>query len=327
MAALLNTKYGAYLYALAAGLILAWYRRDLTRDRRAWAALGIALAGFLPALGWNAAQGWVSWRWQAAHFARGAVGPSTLVGNAWHSLRYLTPPVILLAAPGVTRFRGPQRQLLLGPALALLVPVALSPANSPRNLVAGVALLLPLAGEAICRWWGAWRPVGVLAVALVAWAGLAGLGTAMATWREVRLPQSSAAAAIRAESAGWREARALPLEGSDYVFAIDYQIAAQLRNYTGRPVYTSWGQYQIWGIPDLCRSPGGGESTVDVVALSYVDPGAISARLTEAFRGVSGPAEFLLGGEKMIRIWRAEGCRIESERLVERLDIMELAGE
>ncbi|MBN1641591.1 MAG: glycosyltransferase family 39 protein [Anaerolineae bacterium] len=328
MAALYNTKYSAYLYGLAVTAFLLWRRRRLYADWRTWLAIGIAACGLLPVLAWNAARAWASFRWQWAHFAGGQVA---LAGNALHAVRYLTPPLACAAALGVLRWRRTQRQLLLVAAAALVLPVLLSRADSPRNLLGGVTLLLVLAGDLLAAWSEAARgraARSAVLLLLLAVSAMYGLGTVVATLRPTSLPQSSAAASLRWEGAGWQGA-ALGLDRETPVFALDYQIAGQLRYYGGWAASTAWPQYRLWPGPQLCAQGAAGADAVQVVALAYLDPATVSARLSQAFASVEGPRRVLLRGagvEKEVLVWVARGCLVDEATFLERFDYLHLAG-
>jgi hypothetical protein len=329
MAALLNTKYNAYLYGLAMAALLWWTRPGLLRDRRTWWAFAVALGGLLPTLLWNAAHQWVSFRWQYRHFAVGAVHASTPWDNLVHAVFYLTPPIALLAALGATRVRGARRRALLIPALALIGPIILSPTNSPRNLITGVALLLVLAGEAVDRWLQGGRTFAIFIalVAVLLFAGVYGIGTILETMRPTSWPHNSVAEAIREDGLGWRRAGNLGLDTEDVLFALDYSIAGQLRYYVREDTYTSWGQYRMWGMPEICGSGEEGVDSVRIVALSYADPVVVSERLRLAFREVQGPHELVLreaGGVKVLRTWAARDCTVDVETFLDWFDFLDL---
>lgn len=338
-AALLNTKYGAYLYALAVVALVLFGRRRLLADRRTWLAVGLGLAGLLPTLLWNAVHGWASFRWQFQHLAGGGLGQASLLGRLAHVADYLSPPLVLLVLLGMTRLRGARERLLWLPGLALVVPVLLSPADSPRNLSSGAVLLLTLGVEGILSFAatvegpavpargpssGEARPRTVLRT--VAWAGLAvllltaglwGVGTLRETLAPTAWPHSAAATDVRRDGLGWRQAgQLLPLDPRVTVFAVDYSIASQLRYYTGLPVQTSWGQYRLWGTPDV--------RAVQVVALTYVRPAAITEWLQQDCAQVSGPTAYALGEGKVLRLWRAGGCGVAAETFLQHLDLLNL---
>jgi hypothetical protein len=272
---------------------------------------------------WNAGHDWASFRWQLQHFGTGDVRRSSMGASFTHAVVYLTPPVALAGLLGITRVRGARRQVLLVPALGLILPVLLGPADSPRNLLSGVALLLLLAGEALEGWLARkrgllWAAAGVLALATCVY----GAGTVQETMAPSPLPSSSAAGAIRYESAGWR--RMGPgLVRAARVWALDYQIVAQLRYYSGHPVQTAWGQYRLWGIPAFC-GPGAPDGEVQIVALAYLDPGFVTQRLADSFGEVSGPIAFELAEDKRLYSWTARDCTVDQETFVERFDFMAL---
>lgn len=330
MAALFNTKYNAYLYALGVLAFILWRRSHVLRDPRARWAIALAALGLLPAILWNAAHGWVSWQRQIVHLIGGGVpAPYHPLNNLVHAARYLTPPLSALAAAGVTRFHSMRRQALLLPAAALIVPILLSPANSPRNVVGGTVLLVLLAADALSTWahrlpgWGAWAAIGVA----VLWVGIYGLGTVWETMQPAPLPGSSAAPGLRAQSAGWREAAQLPLNPEVPVFALDYSMAGQLRYYAGLPAQTSWEQYRLWGIPDICAGEMSDRDMVQMVGLTYVDPIVVSERLKATFWQSDGPREVLLGTgseAQTLRIWTARGCRVDQETFLDRFDLLRL---
>ncbi|UCC61500.1 MAG: glycosyltransferase family 39 protein, partial [Anaerolineae bacterium] len=335
-AALLNSKYNAYLYALAMATFLALCRPSLLRDRRTWWAAGMALLGLLPAVAWNAAYGWASYRWQFAHFTQGTLHRSTLLRSAWHAARYMTFPLTLVALVGVTQMRGARRQALYIPALVLVLPIVLSPADSPRNLVNGSALLLLLGSDALCRWTtGLQKPTStlapllpcVLALLVVFSTTLYGLGTLLETLHATTWPHSPVATALRQDGLGWRHMPDLEAEPGALIFAVDYSIASQLRYYTGLPVQTSWGQYRLWGIPELERPVGANDAAV-ILALTYVEPDLITKRLEDAFSETAGPAPLLLreGGEtKPLNVWTARGRQVDADTFLHMLDVLDLA--
>jgi hypothetical protein len=327
MAALLNTKYSAYLYAVVLLAVLVWQRPGLLHERRIWWALGIASLGLAPVVGWNAAHGWVSFRWQWQHFGGGSLD---LVDNLRHAVVYLTPPVVLVAAAGATRLRGRAHQGLLVLGLALTVPVLLSPANSPRNLLSGLTLFVLLAGDAACAWSARRRSVVWVAGALVLLlCANYGVGTVAETLRPTRLPHSSVAPELRRQSAGWREARQLPLILEAEAFAIDYHLAGLLWYYGGFPVQSSWPQYRLWQTSEICR-PSVPGALLQVFALGYVDQRVVSQRLRTAFATVNGPEVWILGqgdGQTALYVWTAQGCRIDSETFYRWFDLFNLLGD
>ena len=334
MAALLNTKYSAYLYAIVFLATLVWQRRDLFADRRTWLAMGIALAGLVPVVAWNATHDWASYRWQWQHLTVSGWQAYRPLGNLGHALLYLTPPLAALSLLSVARARERSHVLLFLAGGAMTVPVLLSPANSPRNAVGGLSLLLLSSAEVLAVWLrGRWRRPAMVAVALLlSLNALYGLGTLLAMRGIGRLPRSSVVAALRWEGIGWREV-GLDLEGTlglkreRPVFALDYSIAGQLRYYTRLPVTTAWPQYRLWEGPQVCAA-GPGEDAVQVVGLAYVDPETVTEQLRASFQHVEGPRRVALGEtglQKVLQVWEAEGCTVGAETFLERLDFLRLA--
>jgi hypothetical protein len=248
-----------------------------------------------------------------------------MLGNLHHAWVYLTGPLILLGAAGLGRMRTAGERLLTLVALFLLVPVVASPVNSPRNLSTGLVPLLMLAGSRLpgdLTTWPRRMAAGGL-VSLLLGAVIFGVGTVVGLRGPSPLPQSSIVPAIRRDAAGWPALGAV-LKGSDEpIFALDYSIAAQIAFYAGRPAYTAWGQYRIWGIPSL-------EDTT-VVALDYLDPEFVTARLQEAFQQVDGPEHFVFkewgATTKVAYVWRSRGLQWEQETFLRRFDFLTMLGE
>ena len=321
LALLFNTKYSAYLYTVALVVAVLLDHRWLLTKRRFLLALLIAAAGLLPVVAWNATHEWASFRWQLSHLGFSLTGESNLFGNVYHSSRYLSWPLVALALLGLGRIGRTSERLLSLVALFLLVPVILSPANSPRNLVNGLVALLLLAGD---RWPTAlisrrqrWK-AGLLA-ALIAATAIYGLGTVINLYGPSSWPGSSAVRDIRRDAAGWRALGADLATYSEPLFALDYSIASQIWYYSGRPAYTAWPQYQLWGIPPL--------QDVTIVGLDYLPEGAISTRLAQVFRKTEGPRELRYeerGAVKKVRIWQAEGLSLDDESFLQQFDFLSL---
>ena len=310
-----------FLYAVALAFALLIEHRWLVSKARFWLGALVAILGLVPVVAWNATHHWASFRWQLSHLGFSLTGESSLLGNVYHSLAYLSWPLVLLAILGLGHVRRPAERLLTLVALALLVPVILSPANSPRNLVNGLVALLVLAGA---RWptsldsrrqrWSA-----ALLVATVAASAIYGLGTLTNLSGPSPWPHSSAVRDIRRDVAGWP---ALGTELAAYpepVFALDYSIASQIWYYSKRPAYTAWPQYRLWGLPGL--------DDVTVVGLDYLPAEVVTSRLLRAFEEVGGPREFRFeehGAVKEARVWQAEGLKLDDETLLQQLDFLTL---
>ena len=321
LAMLFNTKYSAYLYALALAVAVLVDHRHLAKDRRFWAGAALAALGLVPVVAWNAAHGWASFRWQLQHAGWNLAPGFSLLGSARHSVAYLTWPLVLLALFGLGMVRRPAGRLLGLAALLLLLPVALSSANSPRNLSSGLVLLVLLAGAA---WAAALRPKRRLWLAgpmvlLVGAVAVYGLGTAVNLLGPSALPASSIVPDVRRDAAGWRELGPMLAASPAPIFALDYSIASQIWYYSGRPAYTSWGQYRIWGIPDL--------DDVTVVGLDYLPEDLVSDRLRGVFRGVEGPMELRFqewGAVKEVRTWDAQELLVDDGVFLDQFDFLTL---
>lgn len=320
LALLFNTKFSAYLVAAALLVAVLLDHRWLLAQRRAWLAASIGALGLVPAFAWNAAHDWAAFRWQLAHASLTLTGQTSLLGKAYHALTYLTWPLIAAAMAGLCRLRRPAERLLTLVALALLVPVALSPVDTPRNLASGLVPLFLLAGE----WWSSslekrgqkWvaAGLGILGAA----AAVYGAGSVMATFGPTRWPASSAVPAIRQDAAGWRELGP-QVPASAPVFALDYSIASQIWYYSGRPAYTGWGQYRIWGIP--------ASRDWRIAGLETLPEESVNSRLQAAFEAVSGPRLLRAeewGTTKTVRIWEGRLLHQDMAAFVRELDFLTL---
>jgi hypothetical protein len=318
---LFNTKYNAYLYAVALSIALLVDHRWLLTNRRFWLAALIAVLGLLPVIAWNASHEWASLRWQLSHLGFSLTRDSSLLGNLYHSLTYLSWPLAILALLALGRIRGPAQRLLSLIALLLLLPIILSPANSPRNLTNGLVALLLLAGD---RWPTAqgnrrrWWIAGSLAAIITAVAAY-GLGTVISLSGPSAWPHSSAVGDIRRDAAGWRALGADLANGSGPVFALDYSIASQISYYGGRPAYTAWPQYRMWGIPAL--------HDVTVVSLDYLPEELVTDRLSKAFEKVEGPQELWYEERDAVKeahVWQAEALILDDETFLQQFDFLAL---
>jgi predicted membrane-bound mannosyltransferase len=324
LALLLNTKYSAYLYIVALLIGVLLDHRYLLTDRRFLGALLIGGFGLVPVLAWNTSHGWASLRWQLSHATTAIVGSYSLLSNVRHLLAYLTPPLAVLALAGVGRTRSPAERLLSLISLSLLLPVIVSPANSPRNLTSGLVPLLLLAGTRLSHILSGRRRkpgLGLFAVTTLA-TMLYGLGTVMGLNGASYWPQSSVVPAILKDTAGWREVgRALSgLPGP--IFALDYSIAGQIRYYSGRSAYTSHGQYFVWGIPDF--------EDATIISLEYLPEDFVTGRLRQAFQHVEGPRRIQhseRGATKEFRMWQARGLQIKPITFLQEFDFLTLLEE
>ena len=321
LALLFNTKYNAYFYAVALLAAVAIDHRWLLAQRRGWLAALIAALGLVPVLAWNAAHEWASFRWQLSHAGLFLTGQTSGLGRAFHALTYLGWPLVAAALAGLGRVRRPAERLLTLVALALLLPVALSRADSPRNLASGLVPLFLLLGQTwpsqLHRTREKWAAagLGILAAA----AAVYGLGTVLATLGPTPLPASSGVPAIRQDAAGWRELGPQLAAYPPPIFAVDYSIASQIIYYTGRPAYTAWGQYQIWGIP--------ASRDWTVVALETLPADGVDSKLRAAFGSVAGPQTLCAeewGADKCVYLWEARLLRLDKETFIQELDFLTL---
>ncbi len=321
LALLFNTKYSAYLYAGALLVAVLMDHRRLLAERRFWIGAVIGALGLAPVFAWNAAHGWASFRWQLSHAMTNVAGTYSLLGNARHALTYLTWPLVAAALAGVGWVRTPAERLLSLVAFFLLLPVALSPANSPRNLTDGLVPLLLLAGARLPPSLQEWRrrAVATASVGMVVMTAAYGAGTVINLSRPSPWLHSSIVPAILKDAAGWQDLGPVLATFPAPIFALDYSVAAQVWYYAKRPAYTSWGQYRIWGIPDL--------EDIVIVSLDYLPEDLVSARLGEAFQYVEGPQLLWYTGHgttKEVRIWQARELRWDQETFLQRFDFLTL---
>jgi hypothetical protein len=123
------------------------------------------------------------------------------------------------------------------------------------------------------------------------------------------------------DAAGWRELGDVLADYPQPIFALDYSIASQISYYLGRPAYTAWGQYRIWGIPPF--------QDALIVGLDYLPEAAVTERLRRAFQTVDGPQRLRYeqdGVSKEVRLWLAEGLKWEQEVFLEEFDFLNLLG-
>lgn len=316
---MLNTKLSLYPYWPSLGLGLLLWRRDVLRERRFWlTALG-ALLGLLPFWGWNAVHQWrgVAWIWEQT--AQGAIVVPSTLSALRHLVRYFSVPAVLLCSFGLLGWRERAGRWLLLVALPLLVPVLLSRADSPRNLLLGWLPLSVLSGIWLCGFVRGGRWQGGLVALLLGAAALYSVGTAVALVQPTPLPQSDVCLAIREDSAGMRDLGRRLRDEPGLVFTVDYSSASQLWYYSGRPIYTSWYQYAVWGIPDV--------DEVVLFSLDYIPLERINRRMALAFAEVEGPAHLTVheyGMTKAVHLWRGQGRRVDKAEFVRLFDLFAL---
>jgi 4-amino-4-deoxy-L-arabinose transferase-like glycosyltransferase len=186
----LASKYQAGLAALA---VLGWLAVDPVR--RAWLATpgpwvgaAVGMAGLLPTVLWNAANGWPSFAFHGARVTFKA-DPGNLAAMAAGQLAYLLPPVAVLAVLGLAgagRFGAPGRLLrwLAMVPLAVFAFVFLFGTYTfPHWTMQGWLMALPLAAA-----WLAGAGARAAARARAWLAGFAALGWGLALLALIHLP-------------------------------------------------------------------------------------------------------------------------------------------
>ena len=352
LALLLNVKLSSGFYAAALAAYFLIWRRDLLRDPGLWLAALIAGIGMIPFLWWNATHDWATARWAIFHGQGFGLVRQSLFASLAHAAIYLSPPVVALilataviVAISVRHLTAAARRsetheasypasgkrggpiLLVLVAAFLILPVILSAADSPRNLGLGLLAVLPLAGMPVAlpgaqrRSSPAVTATGLAELLLCAFIALYGLGTTAALLGPTRLPHHTSATAIRWDAAAWPQFAASfrPPAGST-VFAVDYSVAGQVSHYTGHPVYSSEGQYRLWGVPEF--------TDLTVLGLDSLPRERITARLREDFASVSGPDAWRYDDEglsKTVYTWQAYGRLVPVDRVLDDLDYLNLA--
>jgi hypothetical protein len=226
---------------------------------------------------------------------------------------------VLLCLPGLFLWRQWRGRWLVLVALLLVLPVLLSPANSPRNLLVGCLPLIALSAA-----WLAAPGVGVrcrigLLTALLATLAVYGVGTALALVEDMPLPQSGVAHAIREDAAGLRALGTELRAEKGLLFTVDYSTASQLWYYAGRPAYTNWGQYLAWGVPDFTRAT--------VISMGYVPNERVQQGMNQAFERVQGPFVYRLvehGAAREVTLWRGEGLQVNKATFLRMFDFFSL---
>jgi hypothetical protein len=325
LAAGMMTKYTAYVYG---GVLLAYVlarRPGLRREPRAWLAFGVALLGLLPTIAWNLPRDWASFRWQGAHLAQGALYRASLCSRAANMLDYIGWPTLLLAALGLTCWRGWRVRLLLIVGLALALPVALSPANSPRSLVVALPLLLLPGAEAwfrlaerlIAPQGARWaRASGVLLALLALGGGLSAATIYRLDAAPAWLWTGAAERRLAADARGLRSLRGSALDRGELIFCLDYSLAGQFSYYLGQPVTTAWPQYGEWGQPVRDRGL--------VVSAGYLDP----AQTTTALQGVYGwgtAPDRVQVSQRTYDVWHVSELLVPPAAALAQLDFLTLA--
>jgi 4-amino-4-deoxy-L-arabinose transferase-like glycosyltransferase len=331
LALLINVKLSSAFYIVALALYFLIWRRDLLHQRGMWLAAGIAALGLIPVMGWNATHDWAGVRWAVAQGNAFGLAPLSRGARAHHAWLYHTPPMVLLGLlAGVSaalalwqaaRDRGANRPALLALiGLCVMLPVLLSNANNPRNLMLGLLAWLPLIGLLLASLPRAGaRALAACVALLLGWTAAYGIGTVveMVNYRE-RLPRSIAAQSVTHDAADWPQfcVGFTPTPGA-LIYAVGYSYAAQVQFYCGVPVYTNVPQLRIWGVPET--------DAMTVIAVDGHPIERIDSRLRADFASVSGPSERAYA-RKGVTLWEVAGRRAPIEQVLEDLDYLRLAG-
>ena len=299
------SKYtGALLLAPAA---IAWFQAR-GRPRAFLSGAAAAAAAFAPALVWNAAHGWASFRFQLDH---GLMGPPEAAGGSAGG-RLLEFAGGQLAMGGLMLPLG-----LLWAARERAAPLWLRSAFlAPVTIFAAASLFAPsqpnwalAAYVAPCAWLAAGRggPVRVAAAAggVVCLAGMLHL-----TYPVLQLPRD----ASLERTHGWSELKALGGEGVKLVYASNFGLASQVVFQARLPVAITGRsrltQFDFWPAPRLAE----GEDALFISEGSDPPP----EKLTAAFTSVEGP-RYLETGYRgrplhLFHLWRLRGKRAEPDR-------------
>jgi 4-amino-4-deoxy-L-arabinose transferase-like glycosyltransferase len=247
----LDSKYTAMLLGagIALWLIAAPSGRRWLRTIWPWLGGLIALACFVPVLGWNAAHGWASFAkqggrtgdWRPAQ-ALGHIGE--LLGS---QLGLGTPLVALLCAAGVWAAARRWRQ---GPAPALLaaltlpgIAVFLQHAVGDRVQANWPAILFPAACVAAAAYAPRfWRPAAALGFAMTAVVYL------QAATAAIPLPRKMDPTLI--QMGGWDAlAQAAGQQPGDFLAADNYGVAAMLAHDLPGPVLGVGPRWSLFTLP------------------------------------------------------------------------------
>ncbi|MDE2007912.1 MAG: glycosyltransferase family 39 protein [Rhodospirillales bacterium] len=276
-----DSKYTAAFLAVGALLWLLWVpalRRILATPTPYWGAL-FGTQAILPVIRWNQAHGWASFLRQGGRVVHWhpADAPRLLVELLLSQAGLATPLIFALGAAGLAvaarraaREREAGATLLAAmslPAIAVFVEHCLA-GRVQGNWPAIVYPAAALAAGALAP--PAWRKLRAPAVAL----GLAVTGAAYFQAMTGALPIPPARDPTALKLAGWgglarRAARLGALEGTSYVAATDYAVAAELAwHLPGGAV----GVERRWGYFALPAAPIAGRTGLLVRSLHRAGP-------------------------------------------------------
>lgn len=303
--AMLSKYTGALLLAPAAA---AWLQaRGRLRDLL-WGAVA-ALAAFAPALAWNAAHGWASFRFQLGHGLVGAPGDAEAASAGRRLLEFAGGQLAVgglmlpLGLWWVVRAREAPRWLraaFLVPMVAFGAASLFAPGQANWALAAYVAPCAWIASE---RRWPA-RAAALLG-ASVCLAGLIHL-----TFPLLRFERDAALARTH----GWRELKAVGATGARVAYATNFGLASEVAFQARLPVAITGAsrltQFDFWPEPPLEE----GEDAVFVSEWEEAPP----PKLAQAFQSVEGPrvleASYRGRPVHAFRYWVLRGKRARPDR-------------
>lgn len=296
--AMLSKYTGALLLVPAAA---AWFQAR-ARPRALLSGVAAALLAFAPALVWNAAHGWASFRFQLDHGLVGQPGDFTAASAGRRLLEFaggqLAVGGLVLPLGLAWAVRGRDAPPWI--RSAFLVPLAVFGAAS--LLAPGQPNWALAAYAAPCAWIAAdWRWPARAAALLGAAVCLAGL--LHLTFPVLRFPRDAALARTH----GWRELKDLGAGGARLAYAPNFGLASEVAFQSRLPVAVAGPsrltQFDFWQEPPLPD----GEDALYVSEWDEPPP----QKLTRAFRSVEGPAlvETSYRGHPVhaFHLWRLRG--------------------
>ena len=303
--AMLSKYTGALLLVPA---VVAW-RQARGRPRDLLSGAVAALAAFAPALAWNAAHGWASFRFQLGHGLVGTEG-SAVTSAGQRLLEFaggqlavggLVLPLGLWWAARAQQAPGWLRSAFWAPMVAFGAASLFAPGQANWALAAYVA---PCAWIAAERRWPA-RAAALLGAA-VCLAGLVHL-----TFPVLRFERDAALARTH----GWRELKGLGADGAKVAYAANFGLASEVAFQSRLPVAIAGAsrptQFDFWPEPPL-------EDGEDAVFVSEWEDEAPPEKLAQAFQSVEGPrvleASYRGRPVHVFRLWKLRGKRAHPDR-------------
>jgi hypothetical protein len=161
------------------------------------------------------------------------------------------------------------------------------------------------------------RYKNLIAAFMLLFAFAYGSGTAAALGGIRGILSSTAVPELRYNAVGMQNLDVLLRDYPDPLYTLDYQLAGWIRYKTGRQALSSWGQYSIWGIPEL--------DSVTILSLGYLPDQCVTQQLHNTFGEVSEMQMLNLGdneSEKHLHIWRVSKPWFSSEEWGQQLDFL-----